>query len=230
MVNFGDLEAWLETNGIANIFGIPALKKAGYHITYAIDNGFYIVTNKTTGVSVKFQEGDDGLPYTQTTEDNKAFVQTVELKFIHTVHKNYEGFTKRYVERDVLSREAAGLIGHPSERDIKYLVSINLTDCPVTIKDVNNAHKIFGPILGGARGKTVRQKPEHVTTDYVSVPREFLSLHRFASLVADVTFVNNIHFLITMSHGIKFVTFEYTSYLTAKELSKKLKRVMKLYG
>ena len=26
--NFGDLEAWLETNSIDNIFGIPALKKA----------------------------------------------------------------------------------------------------------------------------------------------------------------------------------------------------------
>ena len=67
-------------------------------------------------------------------------------------------------------------------------------------------------------------------TDYVAIHRDFLALHRFVSLVADVIFVNNIHFLITMSHGIKFVTFEYTSYLTAKELSKKLKRVMKLYG
>ena len=63
VVNFGDLEAWLETNGIANIFGIPDLKKAGYHITYDSDDGFYIVINNTTGVSVKFQEGNDGLPY-----------------------------------------------------------------------------------------------------------------------------------------------------------------------
>ena len=45
--NFGDLEAWLENNGIANIFGIPALKKAVYHITYDSDDSFYIVTNKT---------------------------------------------------------------------------------------------------------------------------------------------------------------------------------------
>ena len=46
--NFGDLEACLDTNGIANIFGIPDLKKAGYHITYDSDDDFYIVTNKTT--------------------------------------------------------------------------------------------------------------------------------------------------------------------------------------
>ena len=55
VVNFGDLEAWLDTNGIANIFGIPDLKKAGYHINYDSDYGLYIVTNKTTGASVKFQ-------------------------------------------------------------------------------------------------------------------------------------------------------------------------------
>ena len=54
--NFGDLETWLDTNVIANIFGISALKKEGSHITHDSDDGFYIVTNKTTGVSVKFQE------------------------------------------------------------------------------------------------------------------------------------------------------------------------------
>ena len=118
------------------------------------------------------------------------------LNFVQTVRKNYEGFTKRYAYRDVLARKAAGLIGHPSERDLKYLASINLTDCPVTIPDVHNAHKIFGPILGRTRGKTVRQKPEHVTTDYVAITRYFLAFHRFVSLVADVMFVKNIPLLI----------------------------------
>ena len=152
------------------------------------------------------------------------------LNFIQIVRKNYDGFTKRDVERAVLAHEAAGLIVHPSERDLKYLVSINLNDCPVTIPDVNNAHKIFGPILGGTRVKTVRHKPEHVTTDYVAIPMDFSALHRFVSLVADVMFVKNIYFLMTMSCGIKFVAVEYLSSRTAKELSKKIKRVMKLYG
>ena len=104
--NFGDLEDWLDTNGIANIFGIPSLKKAGYHINYDSDDGFYIVTNKTTGVSVKFQEGDNGLPYIQMTEENKAFVHTVELNFIQNVRKKYEGFIKGDVESAVLACKA----------------------------------------------------------------------------------------------------------------------------
>ena len=114
--------------------------------------------------------------------------------------------------------------------DNNYLVISNLTDNHVTILDMKNDHKSFGPILGGTRGKTVIQKPEHVTTDYVAFPRFFLALHMFASLVADVLFVNSIPFLITMSRDIKYVTFEYLSFHTAKELSKELQIVMNLYG
>ena len=40
---------------------------------------------------------------------------------------------------------------------------------------------------------------------YVAVPREFLKLNKFVTLVADLIFVNNIPLLITMSRGIKFV-------------------------
>ena len=110
------------------------------------------------------------------------------------------------------------------------MLSRNITNCPVTIPDVNNANKIFGPILGGTRGKTVRQNTEHVATDYVAIPRDFWEWYRFVSLVADVMFVNNITFLITMSRGIKLVTVEYLSFRTPKELSKNLKIVTKLYG
>ena len=152
------------------------------------------------------------------------------LKFVQTVHKHYEGFTKKYVEKGVLACKAAGLIGYPSEIDFKYLVSSNLTDCPVTIPDVNNAHTSFGLILGGTRGNTVRHKTDHVTTYYIAITRDCLALHRFVSLVTDVMFFNNIPFLITISRGIKFVIVEYLSSRTAKELSKNLKRVMKLYG
>ena len=86
--NFGYLEAWLDTNGIFNIFGFPSLKTVGYHMTYDSDDGLYIVTNKTKGLSVKFQKGDDGLPYIQATEENTAFVQSVALNFVQAVRKN----------------------------------------------------------------------------------------------------------------------------------------------
>ena len=42
--------------------------------------------------------------------------------------------------------------------------------------------------------------------DFVAMPREYLKLHDFSTLVADLIVVSNIPFLITMSRGILFVT------------------------
>ena len=59
----------------------------------------------------------------------------------------------------------------------------------------------------------MRQKPDRVVMDYISVPKDFLKLHEFVNLVKDVMFVNGAPFLITMSRGINLVT-------VAKQLSK----------
>ena len=82
------------------------------------------------------------------------------------------------------------------------VISNNIDDCPLTIHDVNNAHAIFGTDIAGVRGKTARQKPDIVVTDSVVVPREFLALHKYVTLVSDVCFVYNVEFLGTMSRGI----------------------------
>ena len=150
--------------------------------------------------------------------------------FVQTVRQNYEGFTKKELEKATISRESPGLIGAPSERELNYLVSRNLDSFHVTILYVENSHKIFRPILGGVSGNNTRQNPEHVTTDYVDIPRDFLALHKYVNLVADVMFVNNIPFLITMSSGIKFVTVEHITIRTSKQLSKDPKIIMKFYA
>ena len=58
---------------------------------------------------------------------------------------------------------------------------------------------MFGPDLGAVRGKTVRTAPEHVVIEYVAIPRDFLALHWRVTLMADVMFVNNVPFLVTLS-------------------------------
>ena len=55
-------------------------------------------------------------------------------------------------------------------------------------------------------------------------------MHKYATLVVDVLFVNNIPFLITISRGIKFVTVEHIPISMAKQLSKNLKIIMKFYS
>ena len=52
--NYGGVEAWLDVNGIANIFIILDLKKLGYHITYESYDGYYLVTNRNTYIATNF--------------------------------------------------------------------------------------------------------------------------------------------------------------------------------
>jgi hypothetical protein len=73
-----------------------------------------------------------------------------------------------------------------------------ISNCPVTVNAVKNAHQIFGPDLAGIRGRTVRRPPESVTTDYV-----------------DIMFVNGVPFLVSVARGLNLVTTEFTPSRTA---------------
>ena len=144
--NHGSVEAWLNVSGITNIFIIIYIKKLGYHITYDSDDRYYLVTKRKTDVATNFIEDENGLPYVEATKEGVIFV--------HKFRQNYDGLTKKEAEKAVLACKSPGLIGHPSERYIKYLVRSKLENCPVTIPDVENSPKRFDPILGGVHGKT----------------------------------------------------------------------------
>ena len=96
-------------------------------------------------------------------------------------------------------------------------------NCHITDSGIINAHTMTSPNLSGTRVKTVRHHMDRVVVYYVSVPREFLKLYKFVTLVADVTFVNVTPLLITISYGIYFVTVQHVPSLTAKKLSRSLK-------
>ena len=100
-----------------------------------------------------------------------------------------------------------GIIDRPSERGLKSMVSNNMIqNWPITASEVTNNHTMFVPNLAGNRGKTVWQNTDRAVTDHVAVPRDFLKLHKFVTIVADVMFVNDTPLLITMSRSINYVT------------------------
>ncbi len=67
-----------------------------------------------------------------------------------------------------------------------------LTNCPVTIQDIDNANQIFGPDLANLRVKMTRTKPECILVKYLQIPQYFVKLHKYITLVADVMFVNSL--------------------------------------
>jgi hypothetical protein len=75
-----------------------------------------------------------------------------------------------------------------------------------------------------------RTKPEHVRTDYVKIPWDFMELHKFVTIVADIMFVNGLPILVTLSGGISLVTIKFLPSRIAKCLANSMERVIRIYG
>ena len=65
--------------------------------------------------------------------------------------------------------------------------------------------------------------------EYVAVPKELVSRHKFISIAADVFFVDGIAFLLTVAIKIKFVNTEHTPVRTKKSPVKHIKHVLQVY-
>jgi hypothetical protein len=206
---YGGLKVWYLPDGIVNIFSMHELERF-YRITYDSWEGYYVV--HTPKGEVRFHKDEQGLPYINLEESNSEPAmmllqreieereETVNSKmsFIQTVCGNYEGYTKREVTQAKEARRAQAMMGNPSEKDYKGMVSNNLiANCPISSKDISNARTIFGPDLASIRGKTVQRAPEPVVTDYVAVPRTLIEANKAITLVADVFFVDGTAFLVT---------------------------------
>ena len=118
-----------------------------YHITYDSWEGYYVV--HTPKEEVHFYKDERGLPYIDLGESNSEAIMMLlqreiherdetlddEVSYTHTVHGNYEGYTKREVRRAKEACRAQAMMGNPSEKDYKGIVSNNLiANCPITSK------------------------------------------------------------------------------------------------
>ena len=64
----------------------------------------------------------------------------------------------------------------------------------------------------------MRQKPARVETEETYVPRYFYGLHKFVTMTADVMFVNEVPFLVTLSQNIRLFTIEFLPSRTSVQL------------
>jgi hypothetical protein len=121
--------------------------------------------------------------------------------------------------------------GNPTKREFAGMVREKLiANCPVTEHNINNASRIFGPVLASLRGKTTRTKLECVRVKIVQIPRDFVQLHKYVKLVADVMFMKGLPFLVTSSRGLSLVAIEYLPSRTVKRLVHTLQKVFRIHG
>ncbi len=163
--------------------------------------------------------------------DDKTTSSDEQFMMVNTMRGNFEGYTKHDIKKAQEARRLQGMIGNPTECKYEGMVREKLiANCPVTVRDIQNAHQIFGPNLANRRGKTTRTKPEHVRADYVKIPQDFMDLHKYVTIVADVMFVNGLPFLVTSSRRISLVTIKFLPSRTAKQLANSIERIVRIYG
>ncbi len=150
---------------------------------------------------------------------------------VNTVCDNYEGFTKHQIKNATRARRLMSMVPTPSPHDFQGMVRHNLLkDCPITPKEVNNAHTIFGPDLATIRGKTVRHSPDQVVTDYVENSRNFFNKNNRITLIADVMFVNSVPFLVSASRYLNLITIEHAPQQTASKIAYLLQCIVRIYN
>jgi hypothetical protein len=65
---------------------------------------------------------------------------------------------------------------------------------------------------------------------YVKIPRDFVEMHKYVTIVAEVIFVNGLSFLVISSRGISLITIEFLLSRTAECLASSVEQVVRIYG
>jgi hypothetical protein len=171
-------------------------------------------------------EDTEGLNLKET-EENKSN----EYVLANTVQGNFKSYIRYEIKKAQEGRRLQGMIGNPTEQEFVGMVWEKLiTNCSVTVQNVYNPIQIFGLDLANLRGKTTRTKLEHVRVDYVKIPRDFIKMHKYVMLVADVLFIKRLPFLVISLRGISLIKIEFLPSWSAKPLALTLDRVIRVYG
>jgi len=191
--------------GIANVLPLNGAKQR-HRVTYdSEDLGGVFQVHTNQGI-LEFKPSARGLHYHDVSDASS----NIELMLVNTVRENFEGYLCHEVEKAKEAQRIQGMIANPTEREFAGMVREQLlTNCPVTVQEVDNADQIFGPDLANLRGEMTRTKPECVRVEYVQILQDFVQLHKYVMLVADVMFVNGLPFLVTSSQGLSLVTIEH---------------------
>jgi hypothetical protein len=96
--------------------------------------------------------------------------------------------------------------------------------------DIENALRILGKDLGSVQGKIARLRPDAVTTDYLEIPPDVMSLHQDVTIAVDIMHIDGMQFLITTSRNIQFTTVDRLESKEWRSLMTSLEKVISLYN
>ena len=79
---------------------------------------------------------------------------------METVESNMALFSKRQLQDAMKVRDLQAGLAFPSDRDMTWALQSNIIkDCPLSVKDLRTATKVYGKSIAMLKGETVRSAP-----------------------------------------------------------------------
>jgi hypothetical protein len=219
-------EVWFNPNTITNIFSFSQCQRDGMNLSYDYDADVFTLTTPNTGTTYIFSHVDEGLyACDYLVASNIQYCAT-------TVEQLSRSYTPRQIAAADKARSLYRLLGRPSDRVFKHMLSRNLIkNTDVTVDDVNRANTIYAPELGALKGKTVRSTPSPVRIPAViPLSNDIRDRHRQVTLCLDVCHVDGLCFLASISRHLHFATAEFVPSLEHDTIVASICRLHDLYS
>ena len=163
---------WIHTDGIANIFSLKNMTKR-FKVTYDSEEGEFHVHTPTRIMcfvcsKVGLHYYDIAAPADQPYPKKPAVAMTQqgECQVIDTVSGRAAHFSKREIVGARRAVRSMALTGGTTRGDLRATVRLNaVKNLNLTVTDVDNALKVFGPDPGGLQGRTARERPLGTRSD-----------------------------------------------------------------
>ena len=102
-------------------------------------------------------EAQNGATRQETSNERSTDVTDQECHVVESVEENKEGFTQCKVNQAKHAWELYTMCIKPTVQNLKHLISGNFVkNFPVTVEDISNAERIYGPDIATLKGKSVR--------------------------------------------------------------------------
>ena len=176
----GNMTVYHDPNSIVNVLLLKSVASK-HRVTYdSHDRGGVFQVHTPNGV-IEFLPSERGLHYLDMKEQGETIqhmlvtaeaiddeseseddpepeecksIEENDYMMVNTVQKNFEGYTKHDVKKAQEARCLQGMTGSPTDREFAGMVKEKLiSNCPVTVHDVHNANRIFGPDLANKGGR-----------------------------------------------------------------------------
>ena len=214
---------WFSPHGLANIMSLDDVTKY-FRITMDTEADKAMLLHKDNSHTIKFTPTGKGLYHHNISTENSGL-----WTFIMTVADRADKYTHRAVQPAPAARCFQNIIMRLGARQLMDMAVTHLKGCPLTKADIQAAEDIYGPNLGGLKGKTVDRPNPHVPAGVDHVPTAIMDVHHSVTLAIDVMFINKVAFLITTSRNLKFGTVEAISNRQITTIIAKLKSVCQIY-